>query len=129
MRVETEILRSRSEQIQKDIRKLDGMINESDLIRQKLEEQESLKDVSMILKIWSQGAKEIRESFKRYQRLTAAAADRYERCEKKVFQQVNEYTVRRYPPTVISVTILPVSDCEQVIMPFQFQLYKSENVE
>ncbi|MCD8395949.1 MAG: hypothetical protein LUD12_01955 [Lachnospiraceae bacterium] len=120
MRVETEILKSRSEQMQKDIRKLDGMINETELIRQKLVEEESLKTVSMILKLWSQGAKEIRETYQSYQRLTTAVADRYERCEKKVFQHVNEYTVRRYPPTVISVTILPV------VIPSQFRLLKSE---
>jgi len=129
MRVETEILKNRSEQMQKDIRKLDVVINESELIRQQLEEQESLKDISMILKIWSKGAKEIRESCKRYQILTTAVADQYERSEKKVYQHVNEYTVRRYPPMVITTQIIPVDSAGKLLRPLPLLKTKTAGAE
>lgn len=115
MKVNTDVLRSRSAEMQTDISRIKVLYLEVWMIRQQMREYESLEETCLMLKSWSKKAEEELDSYRRFQRLTAAVADKYDRCEKTVIRQVEHFTIRRYPPRVIIA-------CEMKVVPGLFQL-------
>ncbi|MCD7746716.1 MAG: hypothetical protein LUI13_15800 [Lachnospiraceae bacterium] len=107
MKVNTNALRNSSDQMSRDIRTINGILNETDEIRRQLKNYKSLETACGLLNIWEQSTQGKVTGYRRFQRFTEAAADKYDRCEKKVSRRVGKYTIRRYPPVVVFIRPIP----------------------